>query len=144
MAGIKVTLLEGQGFDEGEWADIQKFVLVENTITESTINLQSGTVAVLSGSSTESIIPQQQGDLYRAVVIPQTVDADKPLFSFTIDNKSYKFARQEPMVYYPGKLHQFTFDVQKSLETGDYQFALISEAVTAWDNDPLSHDVSSR
>ena len=144
MAGIKVTLLEGQGFDEGEWADIQKFVLVENTITESTINLQSGTVAVLSGSSTESIIPQQQGDLYRAVVIPQTVDVDKPLFSFTIDNKSYKFARQEPMVYYPGKLHQFTFDVQKSLETGDYQFALISEAVTAWDNDPLSHDGSAR
>lgn len=144
MAGIKVTLLEGQGFDEGEWADIQKLVLVENTITESTINLQSGNVTVLSGSSTESIIPQQQGDLYRAVVIPQTVDADKPLFSFTIDNKSYKFARQEPMVYYPGKLHQFTFDVQKSLETGDYQFALISEAVTAWDNDPLSHDGSAR
>lgn len=144
MAGIKVTLHEGQGFDEGEWADIQKIVLVENTITESTINFQSGTVSVVSGSSVESIIPQQQGDLYRAVVVPQTVAAGKPLFSLTIDNKSYKFTRQESMVFYPGKLHQFTFDVQKSLETGDYQFTLISEAVTAWDNDPLSHDGAAR
>lgn len=150
MAGVKVVLTEGEGFDEGEWNNIEKNVLVENTINESTINLQTGIVDVLGSSSTKPIIPLALGRgaggeaFFRAIVIPQTVAAANSLFSITIDGKSYQFRRQEPMAYYPGKLHQFTFEVQKSLETGDYQFNLISESVTAWDNDPVSHDGSAR
>ena len=143
MAGIKVQLTEGEGFEAGEWEDIQKTVLVEGTITESTINLQTGIVSCV-GDAAKTIIPQLHADEYRAVVVPQTISAQLPLFSFTIDNKTYRFTREEEMVYYPGKLHQFTFDVQKSLETGDYLFTLISESVTPWDNDPLSHDGSAR
>ena len=149
MAGVKVTLKEGFGFEDGEWSDIQKTVLVENTVLESTINLQEGTVTPV-GSTTGAITPlssagEARGEVsYRAVIVPQTVAAGASLFSFTIDNKSYHFTRDESMTYYSGKLHQFTFDVQKSLETGDYQFTLISESVTPWDSDPLSHDGSAR
>lgn len=144
MAGIKVVLKEGEGFDEGEWSGIQKTVLVESTIPECTINLETGIVSVLGGSSSKTITPLQKEGLFRAVVIPQTVAAASTLFSITVDNKSYPFKRQEPMVYYPGKLHQFTFEIQKSLETGDYQLNLISESVTAWDNDPESHNGTAR
>ena len=144
MAGIKVILTEGQGFDEGEWDAIDKTVLVENTLLSSTISLQTGAVSVLSGSAAESIIPKQQGDEARAVVIPQTVAAGKTLFTLTIDGKSYSFSREEPMEYYAGKQHNFTFDVQRSLETGDYQFSLISESITPWENDPQSHDGAAR
>ena len=144
MAGIKVILEEGLGFDEGEWDDIQKTVLIENTILQSSINLQKGTVSLLSGSATETIIPQQNGDTYRAVVIPQTVSADNSLVAITVDNKTYRFTRPDAMVYNPGKLHQFTFNVQKSLETGDYQFLLVSESVTPWENDAESHNGAAR
>lgn len=150
MAGIKVILTEGEWFDEGEWNNLEKTVLVENTITESTINLQTGTVDVLDGSSAKPITPLALGrgaggeTSFRAIVIPQTVAAANNLFSITVGGKSYQFKRQEPMIYYPGKLHQFTFEVQKSLETGDYQLNLISESVTAWDNDPISHNGSAR
>ena len=112
MAGIKVTLHEGVGFDEGEWDDIQKIVLIESTVTESTINLQTGSVSVSGGSPVGTITPlpiaggNEGGASFRAVVIPQTIAAGKLLFSLTIDNKSYKFSCQEQMVYYPGKLHQ--------------------------------------
>jgi len=150
LAGIKVQLVEGQGFETGEWDEIQKTVLVENTITESTINLQTGKVNLLSGSSAKTITPLSAGReaggevLFRAVVIPQTVTTAVALFSITVGGKSYQFKRQEPMIYYPGKQHQFTFEVQKTLDTGDYLFNLINESVTPWDNDPESHNGSAR
>ena len=144
MAGIKVVLTEGEGFDEGEWDEIDKMVLVEGTKLQSTINLQLGTVSVLGNGAAETIIPQQNGDIYRAVVIPQTVAAETNLFSFTIDGRSYTFARNETMTYLAGKLHQFTFSVQKSLETGDYEFSLANETVTAWENDSKSHNGEAR
>lgn len=140
MAGIKVKLVEGIGFDEGEWDEIQKTVLIENTILQGAINLQTGTVSLLSDGSIESILPQQSGNIFRAVVIPQTVSANKSLLSITIDNKTYRPIRNEELVYYPGKLHNFTYEVQKSLETGDYQFSLISESITPWENDSESHN----
>lgn len=143
MAGVKVVLIEGEGFDAGEWDNVEKTVIVKNTLTQSTINLQSGTVKAVEGS-VASIISQQHGEQYRAVVVPQTVSASIPLFSFTIDGKSMVFTRQEPMVYYPGKLHQFTFDVRKSIDTGDYELSLISESVTPWENDTDSHNGMAR
>lgn len=144
MAGIKVKLIEGIGFDEGEWDEIQKTVLIENTILQSTINMQTGTVTLLSNGSTEPILPQQSGNIFRAVVIPQTVSADKSLLSITIDNKTYRPTRNEEMIYYPGKLHNFTYEVHKSLETGDYQLSLISESITPWENDLESHNGTAK
>ena len=139
MAGIKVTLVEGTGFDEGEWNEILKTVLIENTILQSTINLQTGVVSCATAATTQSIIPQQTGDVFRAVVVPQTISAEKSLLTITVDNKTYRPTRSEAMIYYPGKLHQFTYEVQKSLETGDYEFSLLTEAITPWENDPESH-----
>ena len=148
MAGIKVVLTEGQGFEEGEWDNIQKTVLVTNTVTDATINLQTGSVNCVPDATCKTITPISVSSAssvgFRAVVVPQTVAANKSLISITVDNKSYHFKRNEPMVYSPGKLHQFTFDVQKSMETGDYQFSLISESVTAWENDPESHNGAAR
>ena len=147
MAGVKVILHEGQGFADGEWNSIEKTVLVENTVTGSTINLQTGVVTPTGSVTTitpQPFIADGEDLSTRAIVVPQTVSAGKSLFALTIDGKSYRFTRDEAMVYYPGKLHQFTFDVQKSMETGDYVFSLISESVTPWDNDPTSHDGAAR
>ena len=148
MAGIKVILTEGFGFDEGEWNEVHKSVLVKNTITDCTINLQTGIVTP-ANAETKSITSLQygggrEGTTFRAVVVPQTIAAKTNLLAITVGGKTYQFKRKEPMVYYPGKLHQFTIEVRKSLDTGDYQFNLISESVTVWDNDPVSHDGSTR
>ena len=149
MAGVKVVLTEGDFFDDGEWNNLEKTVLVENTITESTINLQTGVVTPI-GTTTGTITPLASGRgaggeaSFRAIVIPQTIAAGNTLFSITIDGKSYQFKREESMIYYPGKLHQFTFEVQKSLETGDFLLNLISESVTPWENDTDSHNGTAR
>ena len=143
MAGVEVTLVEGDYFDEGEWINLTKSVLVQNTCTNTTINISTGKVS-LADNAIMSIIPQQRDAVWRAVVAPQTVSADKTLLAITVDGVSYNFLRSEDMVYYPGKLHKFSIVVDKRLPEGDYQFTLLSEAITPWENDLESHNGSAR
>lgn len=144
MAGIEVTLVEGDGFDENEWAKVERSVLVQNVVMSGTVNLSDGSVACTGTAANTGIIPQESQGKYRAVVLPQTVTSGKSLFAITIDGKSADFSRQEDMVYYPGKLHKFTFEVNKTLETGDFELNLLSDAIVDWENDPLSHNGTAR
>ena len=143
MAGVEINLLEGEGFGQGEWAGLEKGVLVKNTVTATTINIGTGEVT-LSGNDVGSISPQQHGTTWRAVVAPQTVAADKVVLSITVNGISNDFQRSSDMVYYPGKLHKFTIAVNKSLPKGDYELMLISESITPWENDPESHNGAAR
>ena len=138
MAGIEVSLVEGEDFDEGEWATLEKSVLVMNTMLETTIDIATGNVTV-TGQTPKAIIPQQHGASWRAVVAPQTVGADETLLAVTVDGVSYNFHRSEPITFYPSKLHRFTIKVDKRVEKGDYLFTLLGESITPWENDPLSH-----
>ncbi len=140
MAGVQVTLVEGDYFDEGEWDTLEKSVLVENTALDTYINIQTGTVGISRRSATGSITPQQRGTQWRAVVAPQTVAADKTLLAITVGGISYNFQRAAAMTYYKSKLHKFTIKVDKRLPEGDYHFSLISESITPWENDAMSHN----
>ena len=144
MAGIEVSLVEGLGFEDGEWELLGKQVMVENTRLGATISLQTGKVSVDAASAINSIIPQGSGDSYRAIVVPQTIDGDKTLFSITIAGKTHQFTCSSAMTYHPAKLHKFTFDVNYSRSTGDYQLNLLDEAVVAWENDAESHNGVAR
>jgi hypothetical protein len=81
MAGIKVKLIEGIGFDEGEWDEIQKTVLIENTILQSSINMQTGTVSLISNGSVQSILPQQSGNIFRDAFQSTLIEILLHLFS---------------------------------------------------------------
>lgn len=144
MAGIEVTLVEGYGFDENEWDAAERNLLVQNTVMQGTVNLSDGTVACTGSPSTTGIIPQEYQGKYRAVVLPQTVASGTTLFAITVAGKTAEYVRQEAMVYYPGKLHKFTIEVSKSLETGDYKLELLSDAIVNWENDPVSHNGTAR
>ena len=144
MAGIEVTLIEGYGFDEGEWTDAERNVLVQNVVMAGTVNLSDGSVVCTGSAANTGIIPQEYQGKYRAVVLPQTVKAGSALFAITIAGKTIEFTRQEAMEYYRGKLHKFTIEVTKSLETGDYKLNLLSDAIVNWENDPISHNGAAR
>lgn len=144
MAGIEVSLVEGYGFDENEWAEAERSVLVQNVVMSGTVNLSDGSVDCTGSTSDTGIIPQEYQGKFRAVVLPQTVNAGSALFAITIAGKAVEFKRQEAMEYYRGKLHKFTIEVNKSLETGDYELNLLSDAIVNWENDPLSHNGTAR
>lgn len=144
MAGIEVTLVEGYGFAENEWVEAERSVLVQNVVMSGTVNLSDGSVTCTGSATNTGIIPQEYQGKYRAVVLPQTVKAGTVLFAITIAGKTTEFTRQETMEYYRGKLHKFTIEVNKSLETGDYELNLLSDAIVNWENDPISHNGTAR
>ncbi|MDE5849899.1 MAG: fimbrillin family protein, partial [Muribaculaceae bacterium] len=144
MANARVTLTEGAGFADGEWTDLEKQVLVANTIQNATIDMATGTVTATGDVATQSIIPSRRGDEWRAIVVPQSVPAGTTMFSLTIGGMSYKFSRSDDFTYLPGKMSNFTIRVDKKEPTGDYVLTLVSESITAWETDMVSHDATSR
>ena len=144
MANARVTLVEGSGFAEGEWAKTEKTVLVANLVREAAINLADGTVTPTGGIERTATIPSKNGDEWRAIVVPQTVQGGTTLFSITIGGIPYKFTKEEAFTYVAGKMNNFSIRVDKKADTGQYTLTLISESITPWENDLVSHDANAR
>ena len=143
MAGVLVTLSEGTGFDAGEFGQLEKSVLVTNTIRKAVIDLSTGEVFPTGEVPTTGTVPYKRDGNFRAVVVPQTVAASTPLFSITVDGVPYVFRKSEPFSYVGGKLHKFTIEVSKKSASG-LEFKLLGESITAWETDNISHDATAR
>ena len=143
MASARVTLAEGEGFAEGEWASLEKAVLLLNTKRESTIDLATGVVTAIGSVPSTGTIPYVHNGDYRAIIVPQTVAAGTPLVSVTVGGTPYVLSKSENFTYHPSKQHNFTITVKKRAGSG-YEFVLSSESITAWENDAVSHDATAR
>lgn len=144
MANARVTLVEGSGFAAGEWAGTEKTVLAPNLIRKASINLADGTVTANGSVETTATMPSRSGNEWRAIVVPQTVKAGETLFSITIGGVPYKFAKSEAFTYTAGKMSNFSIRVDKKTDSGQYQLTLISESITPWENDLVSHDATAK
>ena len=144
MACVRVTLVEGEGFAEGEWADVDRQVLVCNTVQTSSINLSTGAVKAVGEASTKPIIPSRSGDDWRAIVVPQAMEPRTEIVRISVDGRSYIYMREDGFELVPGKMHNFTIRVDKKNHTGDYSITLVGESITAWEADNVSHDATSR
>ena len=144
MANARVTLVEGSGFAAGEWAGTDKTVLAPNLIRKASINLADGTVTANGSVEATATMPSRSGNEWRAIVVPQTVKAGETLFSITIGGVPYKFAKNEAFTYMPGKMSNFSIRVDKKAGSGQYQLTLISESITPWENDLVSHDATAK
>ena len=144
MANARVTLVEGEGFASGEWLATEKTVLATSLVREATINLSDGTVSPAGDVEETATIPCRTGDEWRAIVVPQTVKGGTTLFSITIGGVAYTFTRDEDFTYVSGKMNNFSIRVDKKESTGKYTLTLISESITPWESDLVSHDADSR
>lgn len=144
MANARITLVEGTGFASDEWVQTEKNILVANLVREATINLADGTVTPTGGIEKTATVPSNNGNEWRAIVIPQTVQAGTTLFSITVGGTPYKFTKNEDLTYVAGKMNNFTIRVDKKENTGQYTLTLISESITPWENDLVSHDADAR
>ena len=143
MAGIRVSLVEGEGFEQGEWAGLRKDILIQSSVRSATIDLSTGTVSPVGEAPMTGIIPNREGADFRAVVVPQTVSAGKKIITATVGGYAYDLVKDQDMVYVPGKQHNFTLSVNKRA-AGSYEFSLSGESITVWENDRSSHDGIAR
>jgi hypothetical protein len=144
MANIRVNLTKGDGFTTEEWNGFDKNLLVTGTMRKSTIDLSTGSVEAVGSVSEGGIVAMGINDEFRAIIVPQVMAAGTQLFVITVNGISYSFKRDEETVYTQGKMHNFDINVSKKESTGDYEFKIESESITAWENDRYSHDALAR
>ena len=144
MSNARVTLIQGSGFAEGEWANTEKIVLTPNLVRKASINLANGEVKPAGSVESTATIPSRVGDEWRTIVVPQTLKASTTLFSITIGGVPYKFAKNEAFTYVAGKMMNFGIKVDKKAGTGQYKLTLVSESITPWENDLVSHDATAK
>lgn len=144
MSNARVTLIQGSGFAEGEWANLEKIVLTANVARKASINLSTGDIKTAGAVENTMTIPSRTNDEWRTIVVPQTVAAGTTLFSITIGGVPYKFTKNEAFTYVAGKMMNFGIKVDKQTGSGAYKLTLVSESITPWENDLVSHDATAK
>lgn len=144
MSNARVTLIQGSGFAEGEWANLEKIVLTANVARKASINLSTGEIKTAGAVENTMTIPSRTNDEWRTIVVPQTVAAGTTLFSITIGGVPYKFTKNEALTYVSGKMMNFGIKVDKQTGNGTYKLTLVSESITPWENDLVSHDATAK
>lgn len=144
MSNARVTLIKGSGFAEGEWANLEKIVLTANVARKASINLSTGEIKTAGAVENTMTIPSRTNDEWRTIVVPQTVAAGTTLFSITIGGVPYKFTKNEALTYVAGKMMNFGIKVDKQAGSGAYKLTLVSESITPWENDLVSHDATAK
>ena len=139
MAGVTVALEMGSGFTASEWNELEKIVLIENTITNGTVDLSTG-ICTLGNGKPELIRPLYYNGVWRAVVYPQSVVAGKTLLTITVDGQNYSLVKGSVTTFLSGKMHNFTITVNRSEATGDFSFVLKADDIVAWVDDANLHD----
>lgn len=143
LSGVRVSLVEGTGFASGEWASASKSVLILGTKRGCNIDLATGEATATGETGAAGIIPYAKGGDFRAIVVPQEVAAGEDLISVTVGGVSYRHSRSEATVFTPSRQHNFTITVNKKA-AGAYEFKMSDESITAWENDAVSHDATTR
>lgn len=146
MAAVNVILVEKEGFAEGEFASLEKGIILTNTTRKAKINFATGEVSALGNAQQNGIVmcPQSSGS-FRAVVVPQTVEAGEKLFAITIGGVSYGFRNSAASVTYAaGKQTDVTINIKKKTPAGEYELTLGDIKIADWTEDKNTHGGEAR
>lgn len=146
MAAVNVVLVEKEGFAEGEFASLEKGIILTNTTRKAKINFATGEVSALGNAQQDGIVmcPQSSG-AFRAVVVPQTVEAGEKLFAITIDGVSYGFRNSAASVTYAAsKQTDVTINIKKKTPAGEYELTLGDIKIADWTEDKNTHGGEAR
>lgn len=132
MSNMLIYLQPGNGFTEETFAAASKSVRICNVKTDATIDLRTG-VAVATGTATE-VTPYNEGEYYRALIVPQTVADGQNLITVTVDDVEYTFAKG--FTFESNVQHKFTITVNKSSNGVDI-------TIGGWESDGEDHGGSA-
>ena len=146
MAGVLVTLNEGSGFEEaGDWDLVSKQVLVTGTTRKASIDIATGEVTPVGTAQSAGILMASQTDGgFRAVVVPQTVDAGIPMFNILVEGVTYRLSKDVRYTFVPGKLNKFTITINRKSPSGEYEFILSEASIIDWREDLNTHEGTAR
>ncbi len=146
MAAVNVILAEKEGFAEGEFASLGKNIILTNTTRKAKINFATGEVSALGNAQQDGIVMcPQDGGSFRAVVVPQSLEAGIQLFAITINGVSYSFRNNSAAVSYTaGKQTDITINIKKKTPAGEYELSLGDIKIADWTEDRNTHGGEAR
>lgn len=146
MAAVNVVLAEKEGFAEGEFASLGKSIILTNTTRKAKINFATGEVSALGNAQQDGIVMcPQDGGSFRAIVVPQSLEAGTQLFAITIDGVSYSFRNNSAAVSYAaGKQTDITINIKKKTLAGEYELSLGDIKIADWTEDRNTHGGEAR
>lgn len=145
LSAVQVTLTEGTGFGSGEFAALDKGVILTGTTRKATLDYATGEVTPVGSAQLDGIVmcPQNDGS-WRAVVIPQTVAGGAQLFAITIGGTTYSYTQSGDVAYQVGKQMNVSLTINKKSPSGDYEIVLGSTQITDWTEDRNTHGGEAR
>lgn len=127
MSQVAIVLKAGAGFTESSLAASNPSVRINNLVTSSTVNLSTSEVTMNGTAS--NVIPYKDGNVYRAIVVPQTVEGTQ-LVTVTIDGYEYKLSQN--ITFVSGKRHTLNVTVKK-LSNG------VNVTIEGWEDDDVDY-----
>lgn len=107
---ILIYLEPGDGFTDEEFATAQKTVKINNVKTNAVVNLSSGSVTASGDASV--VTPYWSGECYKAIIVPQAVNADSNLVVVTVGGVTYALAKE--FTFASKTQHKLTVKVNKA------------------------------
>jgi hypothetical protein len=129
---MQINLEKGEGFTQDDWDSFRKTVIIKKLITSSSIDLETGAVAIASDDASDIHPLKVSNDEYRAVVVPQTISSGSEIVSVTIDTHSYSLIKSEQISLQQGKKYAFTIVVKRHSSDGDFEFIIKNEEISPW------------
>ena len=124
LSNVKIIVKPGDGFTTESLAVADIKVRVNDVLTEAVIDLADGSVT--AAGAVADVTPYDEGEYYRAVVVPQTVADGSELIVLTVNGVDY--ALKKGFTFRQGVRHKFTVTVNK---TGNG----INIGVSDWEED---------
>ena len=144
LSCANVFLTKGNGFAEGEFEALKKSVIVSNTKRTASINLSTGVATAVGEVQSAGVLMRETEGAYRAVVVPQSLNAGVALYTITVDGIAYRFKLDEAFTFKPGKQSKFTIQINKKEMTGEYEFTLAETEIVDWIADIETHGGEAR
>jgi len=127
MSKIVITTTAGAGFTESEFNAVTKSVQILGTKLSSKINLSNGAVSVDNNTENGIIVPKVNGNVFTAVLVPQTIVESTVFLNITVNGVEYYYSKG--FTFESNKQYNFTVSVNKN------SLSVVSNSVSEWTSD---------
>lgn len=109
LSQIQITVAAGNGFTAESLAAADVNVSINGVKTNASVNL--ATAAVSATGDAQSIKPWKTDGIYKALIVPQTVDETNLI---TVNLDDHDFNLNKGFTFVGGKIHEFTVTISKA------------------------------
>lgn len=127
MSQMVVAVAAGNGFTEESLKVAQVGVTINGVQTAALLNIAEQKLTAKGAAG--SIKPLQSDGLYKALVVPQTVEEGN-LITVNVDGRDFNL--KKGFTFVAGKSHKFTVTVSKTSNG-------INVGITGWETDDVDH-----